>query len=139
MFNLSDAKKLLESESTCVLFKGDEVIESKERGIKPIMWLIAENKNLKGFHLADKIIGKAVALLAVYAGITNAFAEVMSKSAVEVLKKHNIDYSYKTLTDKIINREGTGICPMEETVQNIDDAATAYAALKTKLESLSKK
>ncbi len=139
MFNLSNAKKLLENGNTCVLFKNDEVITSKERGIKPIIQLIAENKDLKGFYLADKIIGKAVALLAKYTGIRNVYGEVMSNSAKKTLEQNGIEYSYKTLTDKIINREGTGICPMEETVQNIENANEAYIALKNKVQELMKK
>ncbi len=41
--------------------------------------------------------------------------------------------TYKILTDKIINRSGTGICPMEETVSNIEDCEQGYVALKEKL------
>ncbi len=44
--------------------------------------------------------------------------------------------TYSALTDNIIDREGTGPCPMEETVLNITDPVAAISALKEKLKSL---
>lgn len=55
------------------------------------------------------------------------------------MEEHNILYSYGTLTEKIINRSGTDICPMEKTVANINDIEIGYIKLKEKLTELKSK
>jgi hypothetical protein len=50
----------------------------------------------------------------------------------------SIDCEYEVLTEKIINREGTDICPMEKTVFGCDNAEEAYGLLKNKLKELKK-
>lgn len=90
---------------------------------------IASSTDLKGFSAADKIIGKAAAMLFVKAGVKEVYGSVMSSSAAELLQKYNIPCSWGTLTDKIINRKGDGVCPMEQTVAGINDLTEAYEAL----------
>ncbi len=99
---------------------------------------IKEGTNLKGFSAADKVIGKAAAMLFVYAGVKSIYGEVMSKAAESVFQSFNVDYSFGTLTQYIINRKGTGMCPMEETVKDITELSKAYDAICVKLESLRK-
>ena len=45
----------------------------------------------------------------------------MTKKAKEILEKNGIKVTFETLTDKIINRTGTDICPMEKAVMDIED------------------
>ena len=45
---------------------------------------------------------------------------------------YNIAYEYDELTQNIINRNGDGICTMEETVKNISDPKEGFAVLKNK-------
>lgn len=136
MSNIEKAKEKLVDDITCVLVKDDKIILSKDKGIAPILKLINAGENLENFSLADRIVGKAVAMLVVYSKIREVYAEVLSEKGEEVLKKHNIKYSYKTLTPNIINRKGDDICPMEKTVSEIEDATLAYHALKKKVEEL---
>lgn len=136
MSDIEKAKEKLAKDTTCVLVKENKIILSKDKGIAPILKFINAGKNLENFSLADRIVGKAVAMLVVYSKIREVYAEVLSKKGEEVLKKHNIKYSYKTLTEKIINRKGDDICPMEKTVSKIFDATLAYHALKKKVEEL---
>lgn len=136
MSDIEKAKEKLAKDTTCVLVKEDKIILSKDKGIAPILKLINAGENLENFSLADRIVGKAVAMLVVYSKIREVYAEVLSEKGEEVLKKHNIKYSYKTLTENIINRKGDDICPMEKTVSKIYDATLAYHALKKKVEEL---
>ena len=136
MSDIEKAKEKLAKDTTCVLVKEDKIILSKDKGIAPILKLINAGKNLENFSLADRIVGKAVAMLVVYSKIREVYAEVLSEKGEEVLKKHNIKYSYKTLTENIINRKGDDICPMEKTVSKIYDATLACHALKKKVEEL---
>lgn len=133
MTDLEKAKSLLVGDITCVLVKGEEIITSNKTGIRPMMEFIKENLNLKGFSVADKIVGKAVAMLFRKAEIKEVYAEVLSVSALQFLEEAKIKVTYKTLTDKIINRTKTGMCPMEETVLNIENFEEGYLALKNKI------
>lgn len=136
MSDIEKAKEKLVGNTTCVLVKEDKIILSQEKGIAPILKLINAGENLENFTLADRIVGKAVALLVVYAKIREVYAEVLSEKGKAVLIKYNVKFSYKTLTEKIINRKGNDICPMEKTDSKICDATLACHALKKKVEEL---
>ncbi len=139
MNDLARAKDILEAEHcTCVLCRMDTVYLRRERGISPMLDLIGKNTDLRGFSAADTIVGKAAALLFVYAGVIAVHAKVMSKTAATVLEEHHVHYTYDTMTEYIINRRGDGMCPMEETVRMISDPAAAYPALLQKREQLRK-
>ena len=126
---------LLNGEYTFVAMVDGNIITSTKRGISPMMQLIAENISMKNAYIADKIVGKAVAMLFIKENVKEVYADTLSTSALEILNKYNIKTSYGTLTEKIINRDGTDICPMEKTVEHISDVNEAYDALKQKLES----
>ena len=100
------------------------------------MKLIDDKKDCKGYSAADKIIGRAAAFLYTLLGVKNVYGEVMSKGAVEIFKKEGINYEYKTLTEFIENRKKTGICPMDESVQNITNAQDACEAIRNKMKFL---
>ncbi len=119
-----------------VLIKDEQVYISDKKGISPMIEYLQKNINLDGFSAADIIVGKAVAALFVKAGIKEVYGEVMSLAAIELLTKHGITYHYKYLTEKIINRDNTGICPMEQTVKDCDDIEKCYHLLKNKVQEL---
>lgn len=113
-----------------VIVNGGGVLAYKEHGIKTLLSL--EPGSLTGAFVADKIVGKAAAMLLVRGGTIEVYAEIISEPALEVLKKHKIICLYGTLVPNIINRDKTGICPMEEAVLGIDDVKTAYEILVDK-------
>ena len=61
---------------------------------------------------------------------------MISRSALEALNKGGIPVYYDTLTEGIINRAGTGPCPMEAATKEISDPALAPAAIRKALEAL---
>ncbi len=101
-----------------------------------MMNFIDSGENLTGYSVADLVVGKAAALLFVKCGIKKVFAKTLSEKGKKILELYGIDYEYETLTDSIINRTGTDICPMEKAVQNCDNPEEAYIILKNKLLSL---
>lgn len=138
MTDIEIAVKNLEGHSIC-LCKNSKYFTDDSKGISPMMKFIAEKKDLSGYAAADIIVGKAAAILFVKAGIISVYGKIMSKAAKLFLEEHNILYSYGTLTEKIINRSGTDICPMEKTVANINDIEIGYIKLKEKLTELKSK
>lgn len=121
----------LEGHSICLCKEGS-CFTDDGRGISPMMRFLAEGRDLKGYSAADVIVGKAAAMLFVKAGIVCVHGRVMSKSGKEYLTSHGMTCTCDTLTEKIINRQGTDICPMEKTVADIEDPEEAYTALKSK-------
>lgn len=123
-------------EYTCIIVKDKDVIYSKESGIKPVIQILQQGKNIEGYSVYDKIVGKAVASLLVLAKVGFVYAKTMSKLAKEYLEKYNLKFEYENLTDNIINRKNTGICPMEQTVLNLDNPRECFEALQKKLKQL---
>jgi hypothetical protein len=53
-----------------------------------------------------------------------------------VLHRHGIAASQDKLVPNIINRAGTGICPFEEAVLNIQTPAEALTAIRQKMAQM---
>ncbi len=132
MTDLQIAKSGLTGHTVC-LCKGGKTIVSDKRGISPIMDFIAEGVDLRGYAVADLVVGKAVAMLFARCGISAVFAKTLSYGGKAVLENYEIPFGYETLTEKIINRAGNDICPMEKAVASTEDLEEAYALLKEKI------
>ena len=137
MSDLQLAKSNLSGHTIC-LCKDGKLLFSEKRGISPMMGFIADGENLKGYSAADLIVGKAAAMLFVKCGIVRVFAKTLSKSGMAILRQYGIYCEYENLADRIINRDGTDICPMEKTVADTDDIEEGYNLLKEKLQSMKK-
>ncbi|MBO7362245.1 MAG: DUF1893 domain-containing protein [Lachnospiraceae bacterium] len=136
MSDINIAMQNLHGHSICLCRHG-EIIFDDGKGISPMMKFIAADRDLRGYCAADLIVGKAAAMLFVKAGIAEVYGETMSEAGAEYLKSHGIPYSFGTFTDRIVNRKGDGICPMEQTVADISDPEEGYQALKQKILELS--
>lgn len=131
------AKEIMETHNfTCVLCKDDIMYTSSERGVKPLLNFIENNINCAGLCAADKIVGKAAAMLYVLLGVDEVYADVMSEAGIKMLNEHNIKPYYNTSVKSIRNRKNTGICPMEETVQFLSIPEEGLKAIKNKLAQL---
>ena len=137
MTDLQTAKCNLAGHTIC-LCKNGNCLYSEKRGIAPMMGFIADGTDLTDYSVADTVVGKAAALLFVKSGIKEVFAKTLSESAKKVLEENGVPYTYETLTEKIINRAGTDICPMEKAVLNTDDPEQAYTLIKLALGALNK-
>ena len=135
MTDLQTAKNNLERHTIC-LCKDGKCLFSEKRGIAPMMDFIADGVDLSGYSVADLVVGKAAALLFIKCGIKKVFAKTLSEHAKRVLELYGVDYEYETLAEKIINRDGTDICPMEKAVLGTDDVEEAYLILQNKLKLL---
>lgn len=135
MTDLQTAIDNLDGHTIC-LCKDGNIITDCKRCIAPMADFLAEGRNLRGYSVADLIVGRAVALLFVKAGIKEVYAKTISEGGAEVLRSRGIPYVYETLTDRIINRQGTDICPMERAVQGVDDPDEAYLRIRGELAKI---
>ena len=135
MTDLQIAKDNLMGHTIC-LCKDGSCLYSQSRGIAPMMDFIKDGVDLSGYCVADIVVGKAAALLFVKCGIKNVFAKTLSMQGKRIFELYGVDYEYEVLTEKIINRLGTDICPMEKAVANTDDPQDAYSILRDALKRL---
>ena len=132
--DLEKAKSILENGNyTCVLCKGDTVHTSQHRGVRPLLDLL--DTDVSGFSAADKVVGRATALLYRLLNVKSVHAQVISQSALEVLENH-IAVSWDSQVEFIRNRAGDGRCPMEQATARIDDPQEALIAIQQKLKEL---
>jgi len=129
--DLEKARELLKTGNfgSCVLYSEHIIHTGKGKGIAPMMEFLAAGLDMKGFAAADVIAGKAAALLFALAGVNAVYADVMSKTAVEVFGRFGIRCVYGELVDYIKNRDETGMCPMEQAVLNTNDPQEAFEIL----------
>ena len=121
-------------EGVLAVINGENVSVYDERGIKTLLDILMSSPALlEGAIVADKVVGKAAALLMVKGGVKEVYAETVSESALEVFRSHQIPATFGTCVLKIMNRAGTGPCPMESAVAEINDPQTAFEALKQKV------
>ena len=132
---LEQAKKsLTESSATFVMIRGGKTFSSEMRGVAPILDLLREDPDaLEDGVVADKVIGKAAALLLMYGRIKALYTKVISSHALNVLKDSRIEVVYDKLVPYVINRDGTDMCPMEKLVLEIGSPEEAFEALDKKI------
>ena len=113
---------------------GREAYRSQERGIAVLLDLAQRQPEvLRDGILADRIVGKAAALLAVLGGVKYVYGEIMTQGAVDVLEAHGIPYQYENGVTRLLGPDGTGDCPLELAVADLDDPGEAAAALEALL------
>lgn len=137
--DIERAKQALGEEGVtfaAVLADGRLLVSGK-KGIAPMMELLGQDAGaLAGAAVADKVIGRAAAFLLEKAGAAAAYADVLSTHAKEVLERSGMAFSFGKEVPYIINRAGTGMCPMEACVLGLADAGEAYEALRKKLAEI---
>ena len=128
---------LSQGEYTCVLSDGQHTYTSHQRGVRPLLELLDRKTAMRGFCAADKVVGRAAAMIYCLMGIRALRAGVISEGALSVLHRHGIETSYERLVPGIRNRTDTGPCPMEQATAGIDDPQEALGAIRQKLAQLS--
>ncbi len=99
---------------SCVLYNDGETRMFYQRGVKDLFSLLKENPAaLAGAMVADKVIGKGAAAIMIVGRVKTIYADLISHPALELLSKANADVSFGECVANIINRNGTGICPVE--------------------------
>ena len=104
----------------------------KAAGMQKIDWLDT-GCDLTGFSAADRVVGRATAFLYCLLGVSCVYARVMSRPAAQVLESSGIAWEAGELVEGIINRRGTGPCPFESAVLEIQTPEIALAAIRDKM------
>lgn len=139
---MEEAKKLIQDGmAECVLIKNDTIYgQERGRGVSPLLVMYDKHRGaMIGGTLVDKVIGRAAAAIAICGKVKHVHGELMSEDAVEFLNNNGITTSYTTLVHRILNRKRDGLCPLEQSVEGIDDSSSALVSLRKRIESMQKK
>ncbi len=106
-------RKFDEGKYSCVI--GNGVIRTfSDPGVDDLLRIYRDEPSLlKGALVADKVVGKAAASILIMGGVSEVYADVLSRPARAMLNRARIIVSCKTLVNNIKNKKGTGLCPLE--------------------------
>lgn len=141
MKNMKVAKKYLKEEnlSLVVVKDGKLIFKSHDKGIKPMYTLATEIlEDSKDSVIADRVIGKGAAMLCKHIGVKEIYGQLMSHTAMKVLKESNIEYTYDRSCPYIKNRDKTGICPIEKIALDTADIDILLEEINDFLDKISK-
>lgn len=107
--------EILDSGShSLVIENGGAVRTFNGRGVADLHRLLTtEPSALKGASVADKVVGRGAAALMILGGVSRLHARVISRQALSLLQDSDVTVTYDDCVDSIINRAGTGPCPVE--------------------------
>lgn len=127
------ARRMIRGESaSCVLVRGGEIVFSASgRGVGPLLSLYENRPGLlRGSFAADRVVGKAAAMLLALGGAAGAWGEVMSETALRYLRERGLRAEYGRLVGTILGRGGKGLCPFERSVLVTEDPETGYRLIQ---------
>ncbi len=133
MTDLELAKQIFETQGAAfVLVKqGRELARGTREGIGELLTALNRlGAEAHGASLADKIVGKAVAMVAAYAGIQAVYSPLASEAASLVLKERRIELVADRRVPLILNKRGDGPCPMESLTLPLEQPEDAVRALR---------
>lgn len=132
--DLNIAKEKLKQKNLALVIakKGKVVFETSSHGIGGLLRAIEElDKEMKGSSVADKIVGKAAALLCIHAGVFAVFAVTASEKGIQALKDNNVLCQFENTVSHILNSKRSDICPFEKLVIAISNPKEAYEKLRS--------
>ncbi|RLE88812.1 MAG: DUF1893 domain-containing protein [Thermoprotei archaeon] len=132
--DLKLAKRILnERKLSLVIVKNGTVLyESSASGIVDLVKAVISLKHkMWESSVADKVVGKAAALLLAYSKVKGVFAEVLSESGLRVLAENNIEFEFKKLVPVILDREKRTVCPFERLTLRVQSPEEAYRILRS--------
>jgi len=107
---------LVSGNHSLVIGNGGEVSVFDGRGVGDLLRLLHDSpEKLAGASVADKVVGKGAAALMIAGGVRRLHALVISRPALELFRSvpEAVEVTYGTLVRNIMNRTGTGCCPVE--------------------------
>ncbi len=128
---LENLRNTLKNEKcTCVLGIGNVIFKSTDKGVQPLLDWMNSGNNYMGYMIADKVVGRAAAFIDIAMGIRAVYAEVISQPAKELLENNHVEVEADMIVPDILNRDKSDRCPLEKSVDGINDAAQALMPIE---------
>ena len=131
-------RMISEGKADCVVIRGGRVFSERGRGVSPLLEFHDHREAgfLKGAIIVDKVIGRAAAAIAASGGAKRVHGETMSEDARTYLEGRGIRVTYGTLVPRILNADRSDLCPLEKSVEGLDDPEQMLTALRKRIEEL---
>lgn len=115
-------KTLRQEDLTLVACKGGSVVfKSSNRGVEDLYHLVREQSALlAGASAADKVVGRAAAMLYTGSGVRELFTDKLSRAALAILHLAGVKVQYKKMIPFVMNNDRTGMCPVERLASTVD-------------------
>jgi len=111
-------EKLHQEGCSCVV-SNQEVRTFEKRGVDDLYELLTKEPGfLQGADVADRVVGKAVAAMLVKGGVKTVHADLISLSALMLLREAGVETDYDQLVTYIKNTRLTDWCPVEALCYN---------------------
>ena len=109
----------------------DGVIQARAsgRGVLPLLKLL-DDGHLRHALVVDKVVGRAAAAVCLVGRARRVHGLLMSEEAKSLLAAHNVPATADRLVPKILNRDKTGLCPLEAKVADETDTQKMVAAIR---------
>ena len=114
-----------------VVRDGKRILQSKRPGISALVTAIDYDRFcLRGASAADRILGKAAAMLFVYSRVSRIFASLASRDASATLQEFGVPFESVKNVREILNRDQTSACPFESLVRDVKTPEEAFERLR---------
>ncbi|MBD5356132.1 MAG: DUF1893 domain-containing protein [Bacteroides sp.] len=128
--------EILHSGNHSLVVANGEIRTFNKKGVADLYHLYTSDPLfLNGSEVADKVIGKGAAALMVMGKVRNVYADVISEPALALLHDNHLSVTYSRKVENIINRQGTGICPVETLCLNCKSAAECLPLIDNFMKS----
>lgn len=125
-------KALRQDQLTLAICRGGNIVfTSRNRGVQDLYCLVKNKPEiLNGSSAADKIVGKAAAMLYAGSGVKEVYADNLSRAAASILREAGIKVQYQNMIPFVMNRDRSGMCPVERLSTTADTLEQLMAGLE---------
>jgi len=130
-------RRLHENNLNLVIVKRERIVfETGAHGIGGFLLAVEKlGKKMVGSAVADRIVGRAAALLCAYGEVASVFAVTISEDGMQILRENAIPCEYENVVSNILSYDRTDICPFEKLAADLRNPKEAYAKLKQEIGS----
>lgn len=121
---------------SCVIRK-EEIRTFTQRGVADLYDLLNQHPVfLHGAQVADKVVGKAAAVLMVLGRVQEVYTDIISEPALVLLRRANIKLDCMQVVPRIQNRDRTGWCPLETLCYELESPEAMYPVIQNFVERM---
>lgn len=135
-------KRLLHQENCSLVLRDQEgsIHLYFKQGVRDLQYITDHSPSLlHGASIADKVIGKAAAGYMALGGVSQVYADVISRKALPILQEATIKISYNEMVDTIVLTEGDTRCRLEEIVSTVHSPQAIVDVLKAHFQEMKTK
>lgn len=139
-FTLGTLIQILHTGNHSLVVANGDVFTFDGRGVSDLFRLFEENPELlHGASIADKVVGKAAVALMVLGGVKELYADIISQLALDWLGNNGIKAKHGSIVPYIINRDGTGLCPLENRCLSCETSQECLVRIRAFMKEIKQK